>query len=281
MKTLIFILFFFLASNCFGNDIDKLQTSEDVYRFLIKKVSKDFKKQPPFLYDNSQLVDSSGRNKFFKIDIDNNGLTDLLIYGYQVFFAVLDNGKNDYSVRYLDRGAFLLNTATLVSIDTSAQPTKIIIQQSEKPKHQTDTLVYKFKNFIEYNSNPLTVFVFEKIHFKTNQCFGRCPVFEITVNKDRTATYKAIKYNDETGDFKGTIPEKELDELIAILRYIQLDKLNINYAVNWTDDQTAFTEISYNNKLKVVNDYGEIGTFGLTRLYAKFFNWRKSIQWTE
>jgi hypothetical protein len=69
--------------------------------------------------------------------------------------------------------------------------------------------------------------------------------------------------------------------LIAILQYIQLDRLDNNYAVNWTDDQTAFIEISYNNKTKVISDYGEIGTFGLSSLYAKFFNWRKSIQWTE
>jgi hypothetical protein len=171
MKTLNFILLLFFAANCFANDIDKLQTNED------------FKKHRPFLYDNTQLKDSSGRNTFFKVDIDNNGLTDLLIYGYQVLFAVLDNGKNDYAIRYLDRGTFLSNNATLIAIDTSAQPTKIIIQQSEKPKHQTDTLVYRFKNFIEYDSNPSTDFTFEKIHFKTNQCFGTCPVFEIIVNK--------------------------------------------------------------------------------------------------
>lgn len=160
-------------------------------------------------------------------------------------------------------------------------PRKIIIQQSEKPKQQVDTLIFKFNSFIEYNSYPTTDFNFGKINFKTSQCFGECPIFEMTINKNRTATYKAIKYNNETGEFIGAIPAKEFDELISILKYLQLDKLNNEYSVNWTDDQTVTTEINYNNKSKRIIDYGKIGTFGLSRLYSKFFSWRKSINWAE
>jgi hypothetical protein len=282
MKTLHFILLLFFAATCFANDIDRLQSNGDVSNFLIRKVDKKYKKYPP-LDINPKVVDTSRyqRNKFFKVDIDNNGLTDLIIYGYRTLFTVLDSGKNNYSVHYLDRGTFLSNTATLISIDTSSAPTKILIKQSEKPENLVDTLIYKFNYFIEYNSTPIVDFNFEGISFKTNQCFGTCPMFEITVNKDRTATYKAVKYNDETGFFKATIPQKEFDELILLLRYISLDKVSYSYAVNWTDDQTAFTEIKYNNKTKSIVDYGQIGTFGLSILYSKFFNWRKSIEWTE
>lgn len=282
MKTLNFILLFFLSINCFANDIDKIQTNEDVYKFLVKKVDRKFKNNSP-LVDNPKLNDTAkyGRNKFFKIDIDNNGLTDLIIYSYRKLFVVLDNGKSNYTVRYLDNGTFSLNNATLISIDTTLIPRKIIIQQREKPESQIDTLIFKFNNFIEYNSNPTKDFSFEKITIKTNQCFGTCPIFEMTINKDRTATYKAIMYNDETGEFKSIIPISQFDELIELLNYLQLDKFQNNYEVNWTDDQTVSTEISYNGKSKTISDYGEIGTFGLSRLYSKLFSWRKVIQWTE
>lgn len=282
MKSLNFILLLLFSTTCFANEIDRLQTNQDVSNFLIKKVDKNFKKYLPL--DNSpKVVDTAkyGRNKFFKVDIDNNGLTDLIIYGYRDLLVVLDNGKGNYIFRYIDNGTFSLNTATLLSIDTTSTPRKIIIQQRENSEKKVDTLIFKFNNFIEYNVNPTNNLIFDKVTIKTNQCFGTCPIFEMTINKDRTATYKAIKYNDETGEFKATIPIKEFTELIELLNYLQLDKLHNDYAVNWTDDQTVTTEIKYNNKSKTITDYGKIGTFGLSMLYSKFFNWRKVIEWTE
>lgn len=270
----------FFCGRCIANDIDKLQTNDDVYKFLVKKVNTDFKKYPPFSDIKTSDTSKYSRNKFFKVDLDNNGATDLLIYGFKGFFAVIDNGNDNYTIRYLDRGAFLSDEATLVSIDTSQHLTKIIVSQSERPK-QKDTLVYKSGGFIEYNPDPLSDFHFEKLHITTNACFGTCPIFELTINKDRTATYHAIQYNDETGEFKGMIPENDFTELVALLKYINPDKLNTDYAVNWTDDQTAVTEISYNGKTKSIVDYGEIGTFGLSRLYAKLFSWRKTVEWTS
>lgn len=115
MKPLNFILLLFLSLTCFANDIDKLQTLEDVNNFLIKKVDKKFRNSLP-LDDSQVTVDTAkfGRNKFFKVDIDNNSLNDLIIYGYRVFLIVLDNGKGNYNVCYLDGGAFLLNSASLI-----------------------------------------------------------------------------------------------------------------------------------------------------------------------
>ncbi|HVW60593.1 MAG TPA: DUF6438 domain-containing protein [Puia sp.] len=117
--------------------------------------------------------------------------------------------------------------------------------------------------------------------FKTSQCYGRCPVFELTINKDRTATYHAIMYNDKAGEFKGIIPAQEFDELMELLRYLEPDKLNDRYDVSWTDDQTATTEIQYNGLSKTISDYGKIGTFGLAILYNKFFAWRTSVDWAK
>ena len=103
----------------------------------------------------------------------------------------------------------------------------------------------------------------------------------MTIYKDKTANYKAIKYNEVTGEFKATIPTKEFNDLITLLKYLPLDKLQNEYTVNWTDDQTATTEIKFNIKSKIITDYGEIGTFGLSILYSTFFSWRKAIEWTE
>ncbi|MES1224775.1 MAG: DUF6438 domain-containing protein, partial [Bacteroidota bacterium] len=265
---------------CFANDIDKLQTNEDVSNFLIKKISKKFKDYP-LLNSNPQETDiQPGRNKFFKTDIDNNRLTDLIIYGNHLVI-ILDKGGNDYEVRYLDGGAFQQNNANLISIDSAGMPKKIIIQQFGRPKEQYDTLVYLFNSFIEYNPHPDQTLNFEKIIFRTSPCLGECPVFEITISKDREAMYKAVRFNEQAGGFSGFIPKTEFDDLVLFLQYLQPDKLKSSYSVGRTDAQSARTEILYNGKSKIVSDYGEIGSYGLNTLYLRFFRWRTSVDWTQ
>jgi len=281
MKTFHLIVSLLFCTACLANDIDRLQTNEDVCNFLIKKISKKFKEHP-LLKTGLQEADTAvfGRNKFFKTDIDNNKQTDLIIYGSNLVI-ILDKGGNNYEVRYLDGGAFQQNNATLISIDTAGLPRKIIIRQFERQKEYYDTLVYLFNSFIEYNPRPDATLHFEKIVFRTSRCFGECPVFEMTVNSDRTATYNAVLYNEKTGGFTGTIPEKDFEELLLFLKYLQIDKIKNSYSVNQRDAQTARIEISYNGKSKTINDYGEIGTFGLNTLYLRFFRWRTSIDWIE
>jgi Domain of unknown function (DUF6438) len=281
MKTFHLAVYLFLCSACFANDIDKLQTNEDVSNFLIKKISKKFKEYP-LLESNPRVFgpDQINRNNFFKIDVDNNKLTDLIISGIHLVI-ILDKGSSNYEVRYLDGGAFQQNNANLISVDSVALPRKVIIQQFDRDKEHYDTLVYLFNSFIEYNVHPDETFNFEKIILKTNQCFGECPVFEMTINKDKTAIYKALRFNGETGEFAGTVPQKEFDDLVSLLKYLQPGKLKDNYSVGWTDAQTATTKVFYGGQSKFITDYGEIGTYGLNTLYLKFFRWRTSIDWYD
>ncbi len=282
MKAFCLIALLFICIACLGNDIDKLQTIRDVNNFINKKIDKSFRKHL-LLDEDPKLIDTAkyGRNKFFKVDIDNNGLTDLLVYGYRDLFMILNNGKNNYTVYNLYKGDFNSYSVELISIDTLVLPRKIIIHQDVKPITQTDTLIFKFNSFIEYNPEPYYNFAFEKITLKTNRCFGTCPVFEMTINKDQTIAYKGIMYTEEQGNYKGFMPAKEFNELISLLKYLQFDKLPDKFEVNWTDDQTATTEVSYNSKIKIISDYGEIGSFGLAKLYSKFFYWRKIIEWRD
>jgi hypothetical protein len=281
MRTLLFISYFFLTNCCYANEIDKLTDYVEVQHFLVKYISKDFKNEALFKRA-SYKPDTSNfeKREFTKIDIDKNGLTDLIIHGLKTF-VIFDNGNDGYSLRYLDRGTFQMDKAKLIIIDTSLGLCKLIIQQHIKNDKDHDTLVYKFRSFIEYNSTVDNNFKMESIKFKTSGCFGTCPIFEMTVNFDKSATYNAIQYNEEKGKYYGLIIEEEFKELTEILKYINLDRLENSYNVNWTDDQSASLEIMYNGKTKTINDYGEIGTFGLSRLYSKFFSWRKKIGWSE
>jgi len=280
MKILCIISLLFSFNLTYANQIDSLKTIKDVNAFLASKVDKGFETSP-LLEANGKRPGAPGKkikNKFYKVDIDNDKLTDLVIDGYALA-VVLDKGNNHYEIKYLKDSRE--QVPSLVAIDSAKTPKKLIIHPSREKDKLTDTLVYLYSNFIEFNANPDVNFSLEKIKFTTQMCFGRCPAFEMTIAKDKKVIYRAGPYNDEEGDFTGVISDNEFNALIGLLRYIQIAKLKSNYSVGWTDDATALVVISYNNRTKTIRDYGEIGTYGLAVLYSRFFAYRKSIKWSK
>lgn len=150
----------------------------------------------------------------------------------------------------------------------------IKVEQYEK----MDTLIFLFNDFIEYNPNPKSI-ALEELTFSTSGCFGTCPVFEISLVKERIASFNAIKYNDSNGQFSTIINSVSYNRIIQIINYIDLGKLKTEYAVDWTDDQTGKINFKFSGQDIKVIDYGLIGTFGLEILYNQLFLLRNSQNW--
>lgn len=261
-----------------ANKIDHLHTKQDVERFLIRDVSRKFKN---FSIFESHPGKDSNRlsNSFFKLDINGDGLTDLVVNCGSVW-VIIDKGKEQYSPFTLIQNGEMLDQ-TLIGIDSISKIKKLVIRRRYSQETMLDTLAWQAGGFMEYNATPFEPFQFQGIKVSTTMCFGTCPVFEMTIDPNGKALYHAIQFNDEKGRFKGTIPDKWLATMVDVLRYLPLDSLKDNYAVDWTDDQTITVEIRYNGKVKTIGDYGELGTFGLKRLYGFFFSWKKSVEWEE
>ncbi len=284
MKTATTILILFLTVNLtVANDIDNLKTVYDVQKFLVEKVNKKWKSYK-LIENNTTDTSVYGKGKFFKIDLDNNGLTDLVINGKRLF-AVTDNGKGQYESHIIDRGAFDLDKYTLTNIIYNDKTPLLIICAYFEYEHRLrddakpDTLVFKFDDFIEYNPIPDTL-VIEEINFSTSGCYGTCPIFELVIKSDRSSTYNAIEYNKKKGIFKSIIDTVSYNKLLSTLNYIKIASLNDKYHVSWTDDQTVTLEIKYNNgQTKKISDYGSIGTFGLENLYNQLFALRRTQKW--
>jgi hypothetical protein len=292
-STVITILFLLLATNLIANRIDNIKTDEDVEGFLHKQ-GKVFKScyvgSIQSLYFDilkQKLADSLHVKPWQKVDFDNNGLTDLLVYadykGENCLLALIDEGKR-ITIRIINRN-FLESLLFPVVVTIDKQVFLVLHHGCEYCHNEkdiitkTDTLIYKHGDFIEPNFN-LTFYKIEKIQYSTTGCFGTCPVFELEINIDRTAKYNAIQYNDKKGKFKTIIDTSHFNAIISLLNYIDFAELKDNYSVNWTDDQSCAITIIYdNNKSKVISDYGEVGTYGLTSLYRKLFALRKNQAW--
>jgi len=216
-----------------ANDIDNLKTKDDVQKFLVEKVDTAWSKHNFFETIDKNETTIFGKGHFLKIDLDNNGLSDLLINGTYLF-AVTDNGNGRYSKHFIDRGAFMLenhklkgiiykNKTPLIVIDKRKDNITIIEDDKQKEDSilkvmnaRVDTLIFTFGDFYEYNPVPDN-FKIEEIRISTSGCYGTCPIFEMKIDAKKNATYIAKEYNDEKGKFTGRIDDISFDRIIKTI----------------------------------------------------------------
>lgn len=272
------------------NEIDSLNTKEAVDHFLRTKVFPRWKDVSFFDTTKAENFRKKREQTFFKADLDNNGLTDLLVQG-EYFFAVMDKATGKYDIQMFDRGSFLIEKHRVKNIIYKNNIPLLLIgwfsehngrkyaPTIDSLERKTDTLLYQYGGFCEYNPVPDSLSI-EEIEFTTSGCFGSCPVFELSIKGDGRATYKAIKHNKEEGKFKARIDSASLAQLFKTINYLQLHSLKDEYSVGWTDDQTVNLSITFTNGWeKKISDYGAIGTYGLQCLYAQLFALRETQQW--
>ncbi len=276
-----------------ANDIDNLKTDKDVEKFIRSQSAAlaDARiSYKDFLYSDfikQHIADSLGVKLWQKVDFDNNGKTDLLVYlntsGQDYLTAIIDEGES-FSIHFISKWPFQNIYFPVIKIAGTTPELllyKICSYCHSKNEGITlpDTLIYKFGNFIEPPNSSASHHI-EKIEYSTSRCYGTCPVFSLSIDNTRKASYNAEMYNDTTGKFSGTIDTMHYNKIVTLLNYINFTRLRDDYQVNWTDDQTCTLTVTYDGgKTKKISDYGEIGTHGLSMLYGLLFDLRKNQRW--
>lgn len=322
MKTIILISLLFILTNCKGQEKTKSEIelenfihskTKDYKKFELKKISEFNRGRGKENEDKicKKIADSLGIDKsFYEVDFDNNGLSDYLVIGDNHTCSGENNISCDFSSMVLLRFPNdSVKSFHLVKGYSGCIVPKIVKKNntnlleiynqkrgvlSEKGNNiEKNTLIYKFDGFIDYNENPIKHNI-EKIEYSTTGCYGTCPIFELTINKDKSSIFNAKHYNFGTdeekrkqmssmkdeGFFKTEIKEENNNEIINLLEYMNFETLKNEYSVNWTDDQSSTLKITYDNgKVKVIEDYGLIGTYSLEKLYRLLFNLRKNQNW--
>jgi hypothetical protein len=305
IKSLLISLCFILSSTfSFANKVDDLKTDNDVLKFIVSidtnminpKYSKNIKIVPTehILNDNNCDPNTTtwGIKNWVKTDFNNDGRTDLLVIlvwdDYSSFVAI-DKGNNTFQLIRIYYSGFeeceLTNTIKkdnyqLVLFHVSKDVRKKDGSFRYDKISETDSLIYKFNDFVELNRNPAN-YKINSISFSTSGCFGTCPQFEINIDNKGHAGYVAGIYAEkEQGTYHCKVRRQILDTLSAMINYINIKNLKNNYDVSWTDFPTCVIKVKFSDgSVKEINDYGELGTFGLRALYGYFFKLRQSQEW--
>lgn len=300
-RTFFFCLIIFIAQNIYANSIDSLKTDNDVVQFL-KRINEDFRstKFKPIELRSTEtlrkeldcggIADKWQVNNWEKVDFNNDGRTDLLVqlywYDYGVY-VVTDNGNGSFKLHTLSYniyekcelakpykssdGQFLLFFEGKQMKDRNGNNTRIV--------SQIDTMVYQYGGFVE-NNRMSSNYSIDSITFHTSACYGSCPVFSITMDKNGNAIYDAQVYNPKQGKFSAAIDRQNMENITGLINYISVKNLKNDYKVDWTDDQTSWLDVKFSDgSVKTIRDYGLRGTAGLRLLYSFFFDLRSNQNW--
>jgi len=286
MKTYILILLFCLGSiTMFANAIDSLKTKEDVVKFMLAKVLDSG-------WNESNIFSKeSSHQGYYKIDLNNDGLTDLIVVGYSVLF-VIDNGNGKFTRSSIDQGTLLYNEFTDSNIVEThgkkmivAKGQKMVWSDSSNRKlrkwEALDTLVFIGNRPVEYNPKPNPAQM-ESICFQLYGCFGDCPVLTLNVHANRTAELFATRFRNQEGMYSCKLDEAFFKNMETLLSYMKVNTLIPYYSVPWSDAIECTLDLELKDGThKEILDYGMIGTYGLQHLYHQLFELCKTGKWNK
>lgn len=285
--SLIFIsLTFVLASQ--DVQISNIKSLEGLTSFIRDNFQKDWEIQTSLTPDEFRIKLERTRD-FHKVDLDGNGLIDLVVNDIRRPIAILAFDNNEYLKYPLYTGRDIgYCQFSILSVESANSLPQIILQQASQLNlpntniiNRIDTLIFKNQAFVEYNPKPTNGRI-DTIVISTTNCFGPCPVFDLAISADGAMKFVGEEHVLMEGDYQDTVPQEKLLEIFEILNYIGLDTFREAYSVGYTDGQTIKVGIRYNGNQKItLSDYGLSGTRGLAVFYNKIFDLLRQKQLIE
>jgi Domain of unknown function (DUF6438) len=94
------------------------------------------------------------------------------------------------------------------------------------------------------------------VTLRRGPCFGSCPVYEVTLAADGSATWKGERFVDRLGLYQGQV---DLDDYGRLARFIQRAGLlgwATEYVANVTDLPNYYLTVVADGQTKTVRQYG-------------------------
>lgn len=125
------------------------------------------------------------------------------------------------------------------------------------------------QTFLRYNNKADNSEYVDLVALSSSGCFGTCPIMNIIIDSTGGVVFYGERHIDKLGFFEGKIPKERFNKIKNELRDVHIKKLERDYSVDWTDDETISTTfISKNEFVNSIEDYGEVGPVELIWIYT-------------
>ncbi len=119
------------------------------------------------------------------------------------------------------------------------------------------------------------------IIFQTTACFGRCPIYTLTINgESNTATFIGERDTEKIGTYTRSISEKELSVFVKAFEDSNFNSLNDEYPGTITDFPYKYITYTNNGKTKKIKERSGAPK-ELTDLEKLLSNYANSEDWKK
>ncbi len=93
------------------------------------------------------------------------------------------------------------------------------------------------------------------ITYRSSACFGRCPIYTLTINGEtKTTTYNGEKFTEKIGIYTKPISDEELKRLVNAFDKANFNSLDDAYLGQIVDFPTKTITYTNNDKTKTIKD---------------------------
>ena len=279
-----------LKLDCIANEIDLIKNDSDVISFFKQNFEnyKDIKLSfPTPKSEIERLHDSLKTVNWYKVDFDDNGETDILIFNLfpvnKIFAVIADDGtfrkieascERQYDALY--PVILNINNETLILCHNQNRiEFDVVNKRYLYTNLECDTLIFKNNYFLTYIQNPKQ-YAIDSIDIENDgQCEGTCPQIFISINCKTYASAcdKNVMRNNRNQNYTATLSKEEIQRIVEMLQYSNFSEYNDYYEIPYTDQPTAWITIFYDGgKSKKIELYGYSGPCTLMEIYKYAVN---------
>ena len=90
------------------------------------------------------------------------------------------------------------------------------------------------------------------ISYESGSCYGKCAVFIIKLNENKTIEYQGLKNVEKIGKYTAKISVNDFNDIEKLISKVDLKSIDSVYTSNSTDLHLRILNINYNNQIKKI-----------------------------